>query len=630
MIIVTAGHVDHGKTSLVQCLTGIDTDRLKDEKSRGLTIDLGFAYADIEDQRVGFVDVPGHIRFIHNMLAGVSGVQLALLVIAADDGPMPQTREHLAIIEALGTRSLMVALTKVDRVDLDRRQAARQEISALLAPTRFAGASIIGASNATLEGIDTLRSEILSFARDTNLHAKLQSPDLSDQNFRLPIDRVFSIKGAGTIVTGTVAAGSVSLGDQLVEPLIAQKLRVRSIHTQDLAAERATRGQRCALNIVPVDGGLLPIARGNWLTSQTATKVGSRVDLEVTIFASETKPLQHWTQLHIFHATSHHLGHLATLGTTSISPGAMGFGQLSLATPSHFCIGDRVILRDYSASRTIGSGRVIDIETSKAGRAKPSRIALLKRLAAATSRESWLDSRLEFEPSGLSIDRLSDHLNWPKQFAEGPLSNSNLKIVSNRIFNQTRWETSKQLVLKTLGQWHREKPNQRGFAANQLIPKLPQKFTLLKELLIELIDTKLIRLDGATISLVEHTAVLSEKAQSTFNAIRPILERDKLQPPVLHELAKSVGIPVETLEPLIKECVASGCLVRPTANRVFLPEAMNQVQRLITQLDQPNGFTVQSFRDSAGIGRNLAIELLEYLDRKGVTRRKGNVRFLRL
>ena len=242
MIIVTAGHVDHGKTSLVQCLTGIDTDRLKDEKSRGLTIDLGFAYADIEDQRVGFVDVPGHIRFIHNMLAGVSGVQLALLVIAADDGPMPQTREHLAIIEALGTRSLMVALTKVDRVDLDRRQAARQEISALLAPTRFAGASIIGASNATLEGIDTLRSEILSFARDTNLHAKLQSPDLSDQNFRLPIDRVFSIKGAGTIVTGTVAAGSVSLGDQLVEPLIAQKLRVRKYsHARSCCRTRYTR-----------------------------------------------------------------------------------------------------------------------------------------------------------------------------------------------------------------------------------------------------------------------------------------------------------------------------------------------------------------------------------------------------
>ena len=233
----------------------------------------------------------------------------------------------------------MVALTKVDRVDLARRQAARQEISALLAPTQYAGASIIGASNTTLEGIGTLRSEILSFARDTSLHANcLESPDLSDQNFRLPIDRVFSIKGAGTIVTGTVAAGSVSLGDQLVEPLIAQKLRVRSIHTQDLAAERATRGQRCALNIVPVDGGLLPIARGNWLTSQTAAKVGSRVDLEVTIFASETKPLQHWTQLHIFHATSHHLGHLATLGTTSISPGAMGFGQLSLATLVTFAL----------------------------------------------------------------------------------------------------------------------------------------------------------------------------------------------------------------------------------------------------------------------------------------------------
>ena len=629
MIIVTAGHVDHGKTSLVRHLTGIDTDRLKDEQTRGLTSELGFAYADLEGLRVGFVDVPGHIRFIHNMLAGVSGVQLALLVIAADDGPMPQTREHLAIIEALGLPSLLVAHTKVDRVDQARREASRQEISALLASTTYASANVIDVSNATLEGIEPLRLVLHQFARNLQLPDAQPDEDLAEQNFRLPIDRVFSIKGAGTVVTGTVASGIVNLSDPLIEPVSGQALRVRNIHTQDLAAEQAVRGQRCALNIVPMDGGLAPIARGHWLTSQCLSEATQRIDVEVNIFATEVKPLQHWTQLHVFHATTHGTGHLATLGATSIAPGATGFGQLSLTAPAHFCVGDRIILRDHGASRTIGAGRVIDLETSKAGRAKPARIALLGRLAAANSRESWLRTRLEFEPSGLNADRLCDHLNWPKQFAERPFAHSPLKHVSHSVFTEAQWNASKQIVLNTLDQWHREHPNQRGFAANQLIPRLPQGFTLLKALLIEMIDTQLIRLDGAMISLAGHMAALSEKAQRALDAVSPVLRRHGLQPPVLHDLAKEVGIPVKPLELLLKECAAAGCLVRPTDNRFFLPDAIDQVHQLVAALDEPGGFTVQAFRDSAGIGRNLAIELLEYLDRKGVTRRDGNVRFLR-
>ena len=629
MIIVTAGHVDHGKTSLVRHLTEVETDRLKDEQTRGLTIDLGFAYADLEDQRVGFVDVPGHIRFIHNMLAGVSGVQLALLVIAADDGPMPQTREHLAIIEALGLTSLMVAHTKVDRVDHARREASRQEISTLLSSTRFASADIIDISNASLEGIQLLRSTLCQFARDSQLPNTQASEDLKEQNFRLPIDRVFSIKGAGSVVTGTVASGAVNIGDTLLEPLSGQALRVRNIHTQDLAADQAVRGQRCALNVVPMDGGLAPLARGCWLTSQCQTAAPQRVDIEVDLFATEVKPLQHWTQLHVFHATTHAIGHLATLGATNIAPGATGLGQLSLTAPAHFCVGDRVILRDHGASRTIGAGRVIDLETSKAGRAKPSRIALLSRLAAAETRASWLQARLESEPSGLDAERLSDHLNWPIQFTEQPFAHSPLKRVGHRVFSEAQWTAAKQIVLNTLDQWHREQPNQRGFAANQLTPKLPQRFTLLKELLVEMINAKLIRLDGAMISLAGHTAALSEKAQRALDAVSPVLKRQGLQPPVLHDLAKEVGIPVKSLESLLKECAAANYLVRPTDNRFFLPDAIDRVHQLVTALDDPDGFTVQAFRDAAGIGRNLAIELLEYLDRKGVTRRDGNVRFLR-
>ena len=425
-----------------------------------------------------------------------------------------------------------------------------------------------------------------------------------------------------------MASGTVSLGDTLIEPLSGQTLRVRNIHTQDLAADQAVRGQRCALNVVPMDGGLAPLARGHWLTSQCLTAARQRVDIEVELFATEVKPLQHWTQLHVFHATTHVIGHLATLGATNIAPGATELGQLSLTAPAHFCVGDRVILRDHGASRTIGAGRVIDLETSKAGRAKPSRTALLARLAAADTRESWLHARLEFEPSGLDAELLSDHLNWPIQFIERSFAHSPLKRVGHRVFTETQWSAAKQIVLNTLDQWHREQPNQRGFAANQLTPKLPQRFTLLKELLVEMINAKLIRLDGAMISLAGHTAALSDKAQRA-RCRQPGVKRHGLQPPVLHDLAKEVGIPVKQLESFLKECAAADRLIRPTDNRFFLPDAIDQVHQLVTALDAPEGFTVQAFRDSAGIGRNLAIELLEYLDRKGVTRRDGNVRFLR-
>jgi len=254
---------------------------------------------------------------------------------------------------------------------------------------------------------------------------------------------------------------------------------------------------------------------------------------------------------------------------------------------------------------------------------------LLSRLAAADTRESWLQARLESEPSGLDAERLSDHLNWPIQFTEQSFAHSPLKRVGRRVFTETQWNAAKQIVLNTLDQWHREQPNQRGFAANQLTPKLPQRFTLLKELLVEMISAKLIRLDGAMISLAGHTAALSEEARRALDAVSPVLKRQGLQPPVLHDLATEVGIPVKSLESLLKECAAANYLVRPTDNRFFLSDAIDQVHQLVTALDDPDGFTVQAFRDSAGIGRNLAIELLEYLDRKGVTRRDGNVRFLR-
>ena len=623
MIVVTAGHVDHGKTSLVRAITGIETDRLKEEQARGLTIDLGFAYTDLNGLRVGFVDVPGHIRFIHNMLAGVSGVDLALLIVAADDGPMPQTFEHLAIIEALQIPKLLVALTKIDRVDLQRVDEAHQAVSTLLQQTAYREANIVRMSNTSGEGV----SEISRLIAESAINQR--SNDTAEY-FRLPIDRVFTIKGAGTVATGTVLSGSIHVGDQLQHSGTGRMLRVRKIHAQDQVTQQATKGHRCALNLVALDGGSIGLTRGDWLTESHTAMELDRVDLAYTALRDEPKPLKHWTPVHVFHASTHRQGHLAVLGQGRIAPGDSGYVQLSLDGKTHLCIGDRVIFRDQGATRTLGWGQVINTHTRKEGRAKSDRLQLLQRLHHATSKDQWLNERITHEPSGLPLALLSDQLNWPlPNVIEALAANQDVRIVDTTVITDRFWRHWQSVIVGKLEEWHLAAPTQRGFAATQLAPHLPRGFALLKPLLLSMINEGSLAIDGAQIRLPQHEAQLSDSAQSYLALAAPILEKNLLQPPVLHELATMINRSVIDLESALKECVAQGYLVHPTVNRFMLPAAMSEFESLIKSLDQPEGFTVQTFRDASGIGRNLAIEMLEYFDRKGLTRRDGNVRFVR-
>ena len=623
MIVVTAGHVDHGKTSLVRAITGIETDRLKEEQARGLTIDLGFAHTDLNGLRVSFVDVPGHIRFIHNMLAGVSGVDLALLIVAADDGPMPQTLEHLAIIEALQIPKLLVALTKIDRVDPQRVDEAHQAVSTLLQKTAYRNANIVRMSNTSGEGV----SEISRLIAESAINQR--SNDTAEY-FRLPIDRVFTIKGAGTVATGTVLSGSINVGDQLQHSGTGRMLRVRKIHAQDQVTQQATKGHRCALNLVPLDGGSIRLTRGDWLTeSHTVTEL-DRVDLAYTAFRDEPKPLKHWTAVHVFHASTHRQGYLAVLGQGGIAPGDSGYVQLSLDGKTQLCIGDRLIFRDQGATRTLGWGQVINTHTRKEGRAKSDHLELLQRLHHSESREHWLNERLTKEPSGLPVDLMSDQLNWPlANVVEALAANPDVRIVDNTAITDAFWRHWQNVILGKLEQWHLKAPTYRGFAATQLTPHLPKGFAILKPLLLSMINEGLLTVDGAQIRLPQHKAVLSDSAQSYLALTTPILKKHLLQPPVLHELAIMINRSVTDLEKALKECAARGYLAHPTDNRFMLPAAVTEFESLIKSLDNSEGFTVQTFRDACGIGRNLAIEILEYFDRKGLTRRDGNVRFLR-
>ncbi|TGN38123.1 selenocysteine-specific translation elongation factor, partial [Paracoccus liaowanqingii] len=354
MIVGTAGHIDHGKTALVKALTGTDADRLAEEKARGITIDLGFAYADLGGGAVtGFVDVPGHERLIHTMLAGAGGIDLALLVVACDDGVMPQTREHLAILDLLGLPRGLIALTKADLADDARRAEVTAQIRKTLAGSELADAPILPVSTVTGEGIEALRAALLAAEADTTARAALGP-------FRLAVDRSFTLQGAGTVVTGTVLTGRIAVGDAVTVSPSGITARVRAIHAQNRPATEGLAGQRCALNLAGEDVTKDALHRGDIVLSPALHAPTARIDARLTVLAGEPKPIGTWfpARLHS-HATE--VGARIVPLSDPIAPGEAGPVQIVLDRPIAAAIGDRFILRDVSASRTIGGGRFLDL-----------------------------------------------------------------------------------------------------------------------------------------------------------------------------------------------------------------------------------------------------------------------------
>ena len=352
MIVGTAGHIDHGKTSLVKALTGVDADRLKEEKARGITIDLGYAYQPMPGGEVlGFIDVPGHEKFIHNMLAGATGIDHVLLVIAADDGPMPQTLEHLEILDQLGLVQGAVVLSKIDRVDAVRRDAAMAEVRHLLAGRAQAAFPILPVSSVSGDGLAALRAHLQAAAEARRLTERQHAADASP--FRLAIDRSFTLGGIGTVVTGTVFDGRVSVGDRLMVSPLGLEVRVRSLHAQDRPATCGWRGQRCALNLVAPQLDPRQIERGQWLLSAALHAPTQRIDARLKLLHSEAHALRHWTPVHLHLGTAHVNGRVALLQDGVLQPGHEALVQLVLDEPVGALHGDRFILRDQSARRTL-------------------------------------------------------------------------------------------------------------------------------------------------------------------------------------------------------------------------------------------------------------------------------------
>ncbi|MEQ8663890.1 MAG: selenocysteine-specific translation elongation factor, partial [Gammaproteobacteria bacterium] len=465
MIVATAGHVDHGKTLLVRALTGVDTDRLPEEKARGLTIDLGFAYRDLGDGRVtGFVDVPGHERFIRTMVAGVSGIDVVLFIIAADDGPMPQTAEHLAILDLLGVTRGVIALTKIDRVDAARVDAVSAACRDLFAPTALAASALVPVSAVTGAGIATLRAELVRLAA-------MLPPRPTNGNFRLAVDRSFVLKGAGRVVTGTVFSGAVALEDDVFHLPHGSALRVRGIHAQNRAASIAVAGDRCALNLA---GSALREAepgRGDWITGAGCAFTTRRLEALVRVLAGESRALANRSPVHVHLGAADVTARLVTVDGGAIEPGAAGLVQLQLDHPLHAVHGDRLVLRDQTARRTLGGGSVVDPQPEVRGRNRAERLAGLAAMQAG-DHDAVLGALLAALPAGLDLARFAASFNLTAAERDALLARAAVVVIEQtgvaRGFLPARMAALEAMIVPALAALHGARPQQAGATSAEL------------------------------------------------------------------------------------------------------------------------------------------------------------------
>ncbi|WP_027923189.1 selenocysteine-specific translation elongation factor [Pseudomonas sp. URMO17WK12:I12] len=625
MIVGTAGHIDHGKTALLQALTGQAGDRRREERERGMTIDLGYLYAALEPgaELTGFIDVPGHERFTHNMLAGAQGIDLVVLVVAADDGVMPQTREHLAIVELLGIPRALVAITKCDRVEPARVQVVHEQMTTLLAPGPYADAPQIALSSVSGEGVETLRQALLDAQRDVHQRS-------TDGGFRLAIDRAFSVAGAGIVVTGTALSGQVTVGDTLVLSPLGKPVRVRGLHAQNQAANTAVAGQRVALNLSAERLALEHIHRGQWLLAEWLSAPTQRLDIKLRLLASEAKAFEHFQPVHVHLGTQDVTGRVALLEGANLAPGGRMFAQILLNAPVHAVKGDPLILRDQSAQRTLGGGRVLDPFAPTRHRRSPERLAQLQALATRHSLEELLPALLANSDSGLDPRQLERQFNRPRGTWVLP---DDVRLIETRqgplLFSSARWEALKAPLLEHLARFHELEPDQMGpdrdrlrrFTATTL-----ERPTFLR-LLDDLLASGAIATSGPWLHLPGHQVRLSEEDEALWQRLQPLFEQAAFDPPWVRQL----GHDEASVRLLLRKMARLGLLHQVVRDLFYTDAMIRRLAAMLLQLAEHDPvIQVAAFRDAVGLGRKRSIQILEYFDRIGLTRRLGDKRQIRL
>lgn len=626
MIVGTAGHIDHGKTALLRALTGVEGDRRPAERERGITIDLGYVYADLGDASLtGFIDVPGHERFVHNMLAGASGIDLVLLVVAADDGVMSQTREHLAIVQLLGIPRALVALTKIDRVGPQRLAEARTEVEALLAPGPYASARIHAVSSTTGEGLDTLRDALAAAARE--VHARS-----TQGGFRLAVDRAFSVSGAGLVVTGTAFSGSVQVGDELLLGSAGRKFRVRGLHAQNRAAEQAHAGQRVALNIAGERLAADQVRRGDWLLAAELHAPTTRIDIDLHLLPSETRALAHWTPLHVHLGAQDVTGRVALLEDERLAPGDRAFAQLVLNAPVQAVHGDRLVLRDQSAQRTLGGGRVLDPFAPARNRRAEARLAQLHALRRDRL-EQALPVLLQHADNGLDPALLARQFNRPR--GSWQLDEDVAEIATRtgpRLFTARRWDELGEQLRQALARFHEAQPDELGpdrdrlrrYAFSQL--ERPVFIALLEQALA----SKTVESSGPWLHLPDHRVQLGEADEALRERIWPLLLAGAYDPPWTRDLARELNVDEAGMRLLLRKLARLGQLHQVVKDLFYPDETLRELAQKALQLYEEQGLIrAAALRDRLAIGRKRSIQLLEYFDRIGFSRRFGNERRVR-
>jgi selenocysteine-specific elongation factor len=629
MIIGTAGHIDHGKTTLVRALTGVDTDRLPEEKRRGISIELGYAFLDGPDgERLGFIDVPGHERLVHTMVSGATGIDVALLLVAADDGVMPQTREHLAVLSLLGISRGLAVVTKTDRVDPDRVQAVMTEVAVLLEQSSLAGAAILAVSAHTGEGIEALRTALWQLAAQVGPHPR------KNDAFRLAVDRVFSLSGAGTVVTGTVHAGHVNVGDELVCVPSLKRVRVRSVHAQNREVAQANAGDRCALALAGLSRD--EVERGHWVVSSSARLRTERFDAWLELGTDEPRPLRSGTRVHLHLGSCEVMATVALLEPSVIQPGAAGLVQLVLREPMGAWHGDRFVLRDESASRTLAGGVVLDPVAPARYRRTPQRLAFLQGMREPKLADR-LSKALATAPLGLDLAQWMAGQAGPMQGLDEALAEPGLLRVHDAhqdlLMSAAACEAARLRVLEVLAEHHARYPDELGPDAarlrRQALPRLPEG--LWSALLARLRDQGLIKRQSAIVFLPEHSIRLSADEQRLAERAAAGLLAAGFEGAWVRDLARDLGEPELLMRVTLSRLAARGELFQVVKDLFYPMATMTQLARLCRQVAAEHGGVVLAaqYRDATGLGRKRAIQILEYFDRVGLLRRHGDQHKLR-
>jgi selenocysteine-specific elongation factor len=630
IVLGTAGHIDHGKTSLIKALTNIDTDRLKEEQERGITIDLGFAFLNLgQDIQLGIVDVPGHERFVKNMLAGVGGIDLVMLVIAADEGVMPQTREHLAICELLKVREGLVALTKTDMVEPDWLELVQEDTAEFLQGTFLEGKPIVPVSSRTGAGLPALVDTLHTIGERL-------TPKSPAGSTRLPIDRVFSMRGFGTVVTGTLFSGTLHLEDRVeIQPRgITARVRGLQVHNQPVTA--AVAGQRTAVNLQGLEKA--DLQRGDVLVTPGRYPATYMLDVTLSVLKDAPRPLKHRAQVRFHIGTSEIMGRVILLDRNEVQPGADAFAQLRLEAPAVAAPQDRYVLRSYSPVMTIAGGMILDTLPAKHKRHRPEVIEHLTVLR-----------------DGAAVQRLTAHLyqadyaglKWADFMFRSPLDEASLHAVVTELqqrgvgvriedtppwlVHHQQYERARAHMIRLLEDFHRHYPLRPAMVTEELRSKFPgMEEKVFTTLLQDLATSGHLEVSRDKVKLTQHTVTLTPERQAVVDAMEQAFRQAQYQPPSVEEAFAAQKAPHDDERALLQVLVDQQKLVRLKGDLFYHRAILDDIEhQLRTYLEEKGEITAGEFRDLLHISRKYAIPLLEHFDNQRLTVRLGDKRVLR-